>query len=106
MRLFVYTLAIILGTGFQTTAYGRDNNEIFCTKLGELAGRAMAARLQGKPVTELLVLKFDPAVHDIFQGIIKEAYLRPLAQGEDAWVKNMSDFRNDVEEHCRTTLQK
>lgn len=106
MRL---TLAVLMAAIYMAhipIVHASENNTVFCTKLGELAGRSMAARLQGKPLADLLQVKFDPAVHDIFQGIIKEAYRRPLAQGEDAWVKNMSDFRNDVEEHCRTSLQK
>jgi len=106
MRLFLAALTTIIYTAPLPAAHASENNAVFCTKLGELAGRSMAARLQGKPLADLLQVKFDPAVHEIFQTVILDAYSRPLVEGENAWVRNMSDFRNAVEEKCQTSLQK
>lgn len=106
MRLFLAALTTILYTAPLPAAHTSENNVVFCSKLGELAGRSMAARLEGKPLTDLLKVKFDPAVREIFQTIIREAYARPLVDGDNAWVRNMSDFRNDVEEKCQSSLTK
>lgn len=106
MRLFLAALTTILYTAPLAAAHANENNAEFCTKLGELAGRSMAARLEGKPLADLLKIRFDPAVREVFQTIIREAYARPLVDGDNAWVRNMSDFRNDVEEKCQSSLQK
>lgn len=106
MRLLLAALTIIIYTAPLPAGHASENNAAFCTKLGELAGRSMAARLEGKPLTDLLRVQFDPAVREIFQTIIREAFARPLIDGDNAWVRNMSDFRNDVEEKCQSSLTK
>lgn len=106
MRLFLAALTTIIYIVPLPAGHASENNAVFCTKLGELAGRSMAARLEGRPLTDLLRVKFDPAASKIFQTIIREAYARPLVDGDNAWVRNMSDFRNDVEEKCQSSLQK
>lgn len=106
MRLTLAVLIAIIYMVHVPIVHASENNTTFCTKLGELAGRSMAARLEGKPLTDLLKVKFDPAVREVFQTIIREAYARPLVDGDNAWVKNMSDFRNDVEEKCQSSLNK
>ena len=106
MRLFLTALTTILYIAPLPLAHASENNAVFCTKLGELAGRSMAARLEGKPLTDLLKIRFDPAVREVFQTIIREAYARPLVDGDNAWVRNMSDFRNDVEDKCQSSLAK
>ncbi|MDR0252215.1 MAG: hypothetical protein LBI75_03425 [Brucellaceae bacterium] len=106
MRLFLAVLIAIIYMVHSPIVHASENNAVFCSKLGELAGRSMAARLEGKPLTDLLKIRFDPAVREVFQTIIREAYARPLVDGDNAWVRNMSDFRNDVEEKCQSSLQK
>ncbi|MBX8801560.1 hypothetical protein HBA92_12420 [Ochrobactrum sp. MR28] len=106
MRFALAVLIAIIYIVHSPIVHASENNTVFCSKLGELAGRSMAARLEGKPLTDLLKVKFNPAVREIFQTIIREAYARPLADGDNAWVRNMSDFRNDVEEKCQSSLNK
>ncbi|MGQ5719101.1 hypothetical protein [Pseudochrobactrum asaccharolyticum] len=106
MRFALAVLIAIIYMVHSPIVHASENNAVFCSKLGELAGRSMAARLEGKPLTDLLKVKFDPAVREIFQTIIREAYARPLVDGDNAWVRNMSDFRNDVEEKCQSSLNK
>lgn len=106
MRLLLATITLALFAAQMPVAQADDNNELFCTKLGELAGRSMAARLSGTPIDDLLKVKFDPTIHEMFQTVIKDAYTRPLAQGDDAFVKNMTDFRNDTEAKCQQALKK
>lgn len=106
MRLLLATITLAVFAAQIPAAQADDNSELFCSKLGELAGRSMAARLSGTPIDDLLKVKFDPAIHEMFQTVITDAYTRPLVQGDDAFVKNMTDFRNDTEEKCQKALKK
>lgn len=106
MRLLLATITLAVFAAQIPAAQADDNSELFCSKLGELAGRSIAARLSGTPIDDLLKVKFDPAIHEMFQTVITDAYTRPLVQGDDAFVKNMTDFRNDTEEKCQKALKK
>lgn len=97
-------LTVTLIISHPPLVFANENNNIFCTSIGEIAGRAMGARLSGIPINDLLNIKFNPAIQAISQAIIKDAYSRPLSGSEKDMVKNMSDFRNEVELNCHKSL--